>query len=252
MEQQELKVLLIEDNPGDAFLIKFYLGESMSPRFDFHHAENIKTANELLSNNRFDIILMDLNLPDSVGIETIKQTLENYPNNLVIVLTGLVDERVGLETVRYGAQDFLVKGKFDGKVLISSILFAFERFNLNKELSSVSSELNKGEERFANIQMLIHAGYVEVDFESNTVYQSPHLLHLLNLPADKQQISLEEARGYIENHEAIKQQAQAMWQNKEIKELTLQHKFYPQGLLKFKWQVVNDKKVIGVIYPVVG
>ena len=148
MDKQELKVLLIEDNPGDAFLIKFYLGESLSPRFNFFHAENMRTANELLSQNSFDIILMDLNLPDSLGLDTIKKLLEKYPNNLVIVLTGLVDEKVGLETVRYGAQDFLTKGKFDGKVLISSIMFAFERFNLNKELSSVSSELNKGEERF--------------------------------------------------------------------------------------------------------
>ena len=249
MEKQELKVLLIEDNPGDAFLIKFYLGESMSPRFDFHHAENIKTANELLTNNSFDIILMDLNLPDSVGIETIKQTLEKYPNNLVIVLTGLVDERVGLETVRYGAQDFLVKGKFDGKVLISSIMFAFERFNLNKELSSVSSELNKGEERFANIQMLMNTGYVEVDFETNIVYQSPHLLQLLNMPADKQHITIDEARSYIENYVEVKAQAQAMWENKEIKVLSLHHKMYTNGPLLFKWQLLNEKRLIGVIYP---
>ena len=240
---------MIEDNPGDAFLIKFYLGESMTPKFDFHHADTIKAANEFLSNNFFDIVLMDLNLPDSVGIETIKQTLEKYPNNLVIVLTGLVDERVGLETVRYGAQDFLVKGKFDGKVLISSIMFAFERFNLNKELSSVSSELNKGEERFANIQMLMSTGYIEVDFETNIVYQSPHLLQLLNMPADKQHITIDEARSYIENHLELKAQAQAMWENKEIKVLSLNHKMHTNGPLLFKWQVLNEKKLIGVIYP---
>jgi hypothetical protein len=74
--------------------------------------------------------------------------------------------------VRYGAQDFLTKGKFDGKVLISSIMFAFERFNLNKELSSVSSELNKGEERFSNIQLLFNSGYIEVDLTRRIVYQS--------------------------------------------------------------------------------
>ena len=76
MDNNELKVLLIEDNAGDAFLIKFYLGESVSPRFNFFHAENMKTANELLAANSFDIILMDLNLPDSVGLDTIKKLLE--------------------------------------------------------------------------------------------------------------------------------------------------------------------------------
>jgi FixJ family two-component response regulator len=58
------------------------------------------------------------------------------------VLTGLTDEEVGLETVRYGAQDFLVKGKFDGKVLVSSVMFAFERFKLNKKIDSVREQLD--------------------------------------------------------------------------------------------------------------
>jgi len=137
----ELKILLIEDTPGDAFLIKFYLGESISHKFDFNHVDTLEKAFEKLRENQYDIILMDLNLPDSVGLESVKKLIETFPNNLVIVLTGLIDERVGLEAVRYGAQDFLVKGKFDSKVLVSSIIFSYERYNLNKKLFKLASWL---------------------------------------------------------------------------------------------------------------
>ena len=249
MDKQELKVLLIEDNAGDAFLIKFYLGESMSPKFDFHHAENMKTANELLASNTFDIILMDLNLPDSVGLDTIKKLLEKYPTNLVIVLTGLVDEKVGLETVRYGAQDFLVKGKFDGKVLISSIMFAFERFNLNKQLSNVSSALNTGEDRFNNMQMLVGAGYLEADLATRIVYLSPHLMRLLNFPPEKQFQTVEECISYLAEPEKVKEEAAKVWNNKEVNNISLKHKQYPDGNLRFKWHLVDDHKMIAVVFP---
>jgi len=249
MDTKELKVLLIEDNPGDAFLIKFYLGESMSPKFNFFHGENMKMANELMSKNNFDIILMDLNLPDSVGLDTIKKLLEKYPNNLVIVLTGLVDEKVGLETVRFGAQDFLVKGKFDGKVLISSIMFAFERFNLNKQLSSVSSELNKGEERFSHIEKLFNAGYMEADIATRTVYLSTHLLKLLNMPHDKQYTTIEENMQYVENPEQIQKDARAIWNTEGIHQVTFKHKLYPAGPLNFRWYMASETRIIGTVFP---
>lgn len=249
MDTKELKVLLIEDNAGDAFLIKFYLGESVSPKFNFFHGENMKTAHELLAANSFDIILMDLNLPDSVGLDTIKKLLEKYPTNLVIVLTGLVDEKVGLETVRYGAQDFLVKGKFDGKVLISSIMFAFERFNLNKELSNVSSELNKGEERFSNIQMLFNSGYIEVDLTKKMVYQSPHLLKLLNLADEKQFQTVEEMMTYVTDASQIVAASAKTCVDTEINEVTFRHSNYPAGELRVRWCKVDDTKIIGSVYP---
>jgi len=249
MDTKELKVLLIEDNPGDAFLIKFYLGESLSPKFNFFHGENMKMANELMSKNTFDIVLMDLNLPDSVGLDTIKKLLEKYPNNLVIVLTGLVDEKVGLETVRFGAQDFLVKGKFDGKVLISSIMFAFERFNLNKELSSVSSELNKGEERFSHIEKLFNAGYMEADTSTRTLYLSTHLLKLLNMPPEKQYITIEENMQYIEDPEQIQKDARAVWDTEGIHQVTFKHKLYTTGSLYFRWYMASETKIIGTVFP---
>lgn len=168
----ELKVLLLEDNPGDAFLIKFYLSESSAPVFNVMHAETVKAALDLLAENKFDIIISDMNLPDSFGVDTIKSLLSKYPGNLLIVLTGLTDEEVGLETVRYGAQDFLVKGKFDGKVLISSVMFAFERFKLNKQIDEENGRLN-------NLQKLMNVGYFEIDTVTGKYFFTEHILRLM-------------------------------------------------------------------------
>ncbi len=172
MSAQELKVLLLEDNPGDAFLMKFYLGESTSPVFNVSHAETVKAALDLLAEGSFDIILSDMNLPDSFGVDTIKTILGKFPGNLVIVLTGLTDEDVGLETVRYGAQDFLTKGKFDSKVLISSVMFSFERFKLNTQIDSFTKQLGEENTRFDVIQKLLNVGYVEFDSKTNAAFSS--------------------------------------------------------------------------------
>ncbi len=181
MQENALKVLLIEDNPGDAFLMKFYLGESTAPLFETLHAETIRQAYELLGQHTFDIILQDLNLPDSHGIDSIKNLLEKFPGNLVLVLTGLTDEEVGLETVRYGAQDFLVKGRFDGKVLISSVMFAYERFKLNKQIDKYEEEIDERKTRFDNLQKLLNVGYLEVNKSDDKVFFSTNGKRLLGL-----------------------------------------------------------------------
>lgn len=184
MNEKSLRVLLIEDNPGDAFLIKFYLGESTSPIFETHHAETLKQAYELLEQFSFDIILQDLNLPDSNGIESFKTFNEKYPGNLVLVLTGLTDEEVGLETVRYGAQDFLVKGKFDGKVLISSVIFAYERFNLNNRLNRFQKEMDWRIQRFNNLQVFLNIGVIEIYKSDEKVFVSNNAKRILALDQD--------------------------------------------------------------------
>lgn len=185
MQSQELNVLLLEDNEGDAFLIKFYLEESTAPVFKVSHAADMQTALDFLSKGKFDLILSDMNLPDSFGMDTIKTILAKHPGNLIIVLTGLTDEEVGLETVRYGAQDFLVKGKFDGKVLVSSILFAFERFKLNKQIDSVSKELDAENWRLDTIQRLLSVGYFEIDPVAQTIYRSPFTIEMMGYGSEK-------------------------------------------------------------------
>jgi DNA-binding response OmpR family regulator len=190
--EHQLKVLLIEDNDGDAFLMKFYLGDSVNYKFDLVHTKTLAGAYEQMLSQTYDIVLMDLNLPDSIGLDSIKAFIDKFPGSLVVVLTGLIDERIGFDAVKFGAQDFLVKGKFDSKLLISSVIYSFERFNLNKKIRNVSTQLSDGQIRFDNLQHLANIGYFELDFTTNKFFVSKHAAHVLGL-GDVTNMSVEEA-----------------------------------------------------------
>ncbi len=128
-------ILLIEDNLGDARLVELLLGESDLPNCKV----TIKTTLEdgiaaLKEDDNYAVILLDLSLPDSQGFETLEHLISEFPNNNVIVLTGFSDKELGLRAVKAGAQDFLVKGDFDGDTLSKSLRYSIERSNVLKRL----------------------------------------------------------------------------------------------------------------------
>lgn len=164
---KEFKVLLVEDNPGDAFLAKFYLEESNTETesFTVEHAEELHDAYNKMEATHFDIVLLDLNLPDSAGLDTLRNLLDKYPDYLVIVLTGTFDEKLGLEAVQSGAQDFLAKGRYDSKVLSSSIRYAIGRSNLDKKEADFKEEFELNRWRMNFIERTLGVRYAEF-FES--------------------------------------------------------------------------------------
>ncbi len=129
------KVLLVEDNPGDARLVEIYLMES-----DLQNCEVINkiTLGEAIATletgEEFAAILLDLTLPDSRGFETLERLLAKFPQKNIIVLTGYSDKELGLRAVKAGAQDFLVKGAFDSEQLTKSLRFSIERTKVLKRL----------------------------------------------------------------------------------------------------------------------
>ncbi len=242
----ELKILLIEDTPGDAFLIKFYLGESISHKFDFSHVDTLEKAFTSLNENTYDIILMDLNLPDSVGLESVKKLIETFPNNLVIVLTGLIDERVGLEAVRFGAQDFLVKGIFDSIVLVSSIIFSYERYNLNKKLFKTATDLATGESRFNYMQEITGIGFVELDLTKSIVNLSDYTLSILGYPNEYKSLPLNTFFNKMFTNDEHKV-FENFLANKEVKgEYNFTSVTFKQPV-RVKWERRGDL-VFGVVY----
>lgn len=127
------KVLLIEDNPGDARLVEILLAESDLLECEITHRETLTDAIAALqADDSYAAILLDLTLPDSRGFETLERLISHFPNNNIIVLTGLSDKSLGLKAVRAGAQDFLIKGAFDADLLAKSLRYSIER---NKVLS---------------------------------------------------------------------------------------------------------------------
>ncbi len=121
------KVLLVEDNPGDAGLTKIMLAESGTHEVDLIRAERLSEAVLILHKQQVDVILLDLSLPDSNGLDTFKQVQEVSPSTPIIVLSGVHDETLGLEAVHRGAQDYLVKGLINADVLARVIRYAIER-----------------------------------------------------------------------------------------------------------------------------
>jgi signal transduction histidine kinase len=144
-KRPSVRALLIEDNPGDARLVREILAEDKNRRYDLEHAATLADGLEKLAENQWDVIISDLTLPDCQGLDTFNQITVQAPTLPIILLTGVDKESFGLEAVRSGAQDYLVKGKFDHEVLIRAIQYAIERKKLllmrDEFVNMVSHEL---------------------------------------------------------------------------------------------------------------
>jgi len=133
-EPEIIKVLLIEDNPGDVRLVKEMLVDAGANRFGLSHVGLINEGLSLLREEGYDVVLLDLSLPDGYGLDIIRQVCTVAPHLSVIVLTGLDDETSAIRAVQEGAQDYLVKGQMDSNLLARSIRYAIERKRAEEKL----------------------------------------------------------------------------------------------------------------------
>ena len=161
------RVLLVEDNPGDALLIE----EAVCAGGVVHleRAERLVEALERLSAEPFDAVLLDLDLPDSRGFDTLAAILAQT-RIPILVMTGLDDESVGLQAIRYGAQDYLIKGRVSDDVLRRSLRYAIERWRLQAAVSTPLIETAP-------------IGLAVLDRELRFLYVNPALAGLDGLPA---------------------------------------------------------------------
>lgn len=137
-----MNILLIEDNPGDARLIRESLRETGRGTV-LVHVETMKDAEKEINNGRFDVLLLDLSLPDTRGLNTVAAANAVAPNIPIVVLTGLDDETLALEAVRIGAQDYLIKGQTLGPLLMRAMTYAIERQRLTLELKEALATVKK-------------------------------------------------------------------------------------------------------------
>lgn len=127
MQTELLKILLVEDNPGDVRLLQEAMAETELVEFELEHADRLSEALTRLEGETFDLILLDLMLPDSMGFETLTCIREADSTVPVIVLTVIADESLAVEAVQQGAQDYLVKGEISSRMLVWGIRYAIER-----------------------------------------------------------------------------------------------------------------------------
>lgn len=137
------RVLLIEDNPGDARLIQDMLGESAAGAFSLDWQQTLKSGIDSLQSEHYDVVLLDLGLPDSPQRSTTFTRVQSAAPTLpIIILTGLDNDTFAVSTVRRGAQDYLVKGKIDAGTLIRTIRYAVARKS-GRETAFTIEELAK-------------------------------------------------------------------------------------------------------------
>lgn len=143
MDSEIIKALLVEDNPGDARLLWETLKEATATRVNLMHVRRFSQALERLREETYDVILLDLGLPDSHGLNAIVQTREQAPEVAIVVLTGLEDEAIVLEALRQGAQDYLAKTQIDPHLLVRSMRYAMERKRAEEQIRRLNEELEQ-------------------------------------------------------------------------------------------------------------
>ena len=135
---KHIQVLVIEDDPTSASLIRILLSKEQSSSFGVEHFERLAPALERLAQGGIDVVLLDLNLPDSEGIETFRRTYARASEVPIVVLTALHNEALGRELVQQGAQDYLPKAGYDRALLVRAIRYAIDRHWLLAEAEAAS------------------------------------------------------------------------------------------------------------------
>jgi diguanylate cyclase (GGDEF)-like protein/PAS domain S-box-containing protein len=135
MPKKSIKILLlVEDNPGDARLLREMLNEQGAQRTEMTHVERLSDAEKHLAEHNVDIILLDLGLPDAHGLGAVRRAHAAAPHVPLVVLTGLDDEALATQALQEGAQDYLIKGQIDARGLLRSLRYAIERKTMEEAL----------------------------------------------------------------------------------------------------------------------
>ena len=143
MKEPRIKVLLVEDNPGDARLIQESLAETTDETFDLETADTLASGLQRLSLGHIDAMLLDLALPDSFGLETFIRAKAQAMGVAIIILTGIKDDSLALKLVQGGAQDSVAKVDVNSNNLTRAILYAVERERLEQKFKKLNEELEQ-------------------------------------------------------------------------------------------------------------
>lgn len=180
-----INILLIEDNPGDARLVEILLLESDFSDFKITNKVTLSEGLEALSNSDYDVVLLDLTLPDSRGFETLEKLIDETPEVNVIVMTGLADKALGLKAVQKGAQDFLMKGGFDSDMLSKTLRYAIERKNVLVKLAAATRARDVAEESARMKEHFIANISHEMRTPMNAILGMSNLLAQTNLSGEQ-------------------------------------------------------------------
>lgn len=274
---RRIPLLLVEDNPTDRLVIREFLSEAVEVDFELDEVETMAQCLAQLATKEYAAILLDLGLPDSQGELSFRNIIERAPDVPVLVLTGLEDEEAGVRAMRYGAQDYLVKGDFQGSLLIRSVRYAVERHRISSELRQLASklgdtsrQLGESEARIRELFNVSEDAMIVVDEQNIVQFANPatsrflmeELGEILGRPfpfqLDKdlsvRELSLPSKQGVVRYAEV--KTVQTNWNDQPARLLTLrditERKNSEQELLLFRQLVDHSDENFEVIDAATG
>jgi sigma-B regulation protein RsbU (phosphoserine phosphatase) len=171
MDQKNVRILLIEDNPDDVFFLRMVLHKADGTTFQIEPVDDLAAGIERLKGNDIDVVLLDLTLPDSVGLDTFKAVKAEAREVPIIVLSGLDDETIAVNAVHAGAEDYLVKGRVDSQLITRAIIYAIERTEARKAIL-------RAEEKFRSIFENSVSGIFQTTPEGSYLSVNPALTRI--------------------------------------------------------------------------
>ena len=201
MPVAQIRTLLVEDNPGDARLVREMLAEEHTDEFALTTVGTARDAvQHLSSGGNTDAVLLDLSLPDEHGLSTVRRIMTVATRAVVVVMTGAGDEELGRQAMQAGAQDYLVKGQVDGRMLRRSLRFAMERQNVLQN-QSLHDDLTGLHNRRGFLLL------AEQQLKMNRRNQTPFLLLFLDLDGLK---AVNDTFGHAEGNRALAEAASVL------------------------------------------
>jgi DNA-binding response OmpR family regulator len=155
--QAPLQVLLVEDNSGDARLLREMFGKEKAGSFELTHVLRLSEALSLLAQGGTDIVLLDMGLPDGHGLDTVRRARAIAPGVPLIVLTGLDDEVLAAEAMKEGAQDYLIKGQIESRALPRALRHAIERYRMQRETDLIHGEVRARTDELKQVNAQLRA-----------------------------------------------------------------------------------------------
>ncbi|MEH2237043.1 hybrid sensor histidine kinase/response regulator [Nostoc sp.] len=219
-----VKILLVEDNLSYARLLQEFLMQVQSQEFTLVHVKRLGEALQELTQCNYDVILLDLSLPDSQGLLSLPPLIDQVPNIPIVVLTNTNDEEVAIEAVRQGAQDYLIKRQVNSDVLVRSLRYAIERKQLLESLRTVNETLQiRVEERTAELVKANEINQLKSEFVSMFSHDIRNPLNTILLAA-----------GFLQNYD-----------EKLTKEKKLNHLQMIRSAIKNMGQLLDEVSFIG-------
>jgi len=183
--KKTIRLLLIEDDPDDILLLREMLVEASARRhlgtkYELECAESLSEGLSCIGKSAYDLVLLDLSLPDSQGLDTLGRVHREAPGTPIVMLTGSCDSTVRAKAIQGGAQDYLVKGQTDSNLLARTIDYAIERHRILDELKTKTQEALANEARFKIIVEKNTDGIIVVDTKGNMRFANPAAQTLFN------------------------------------------------------------------------